>query len=81
MEATAPNLVLPAGGATPAPANRLGRLALSLDGLARRDAMVISACREVGIPVAITIAGGYGRNIEDTVQAHVNTVRVAKEFV
>jgi hypothetical protein len=42
--------------------------------------MVIEACRDIGIPVAITIAGGYGHDIEDTVQVHVNTVRVARSF-
>jgi acetoin utilization deacetylase AcuC-like enzyme len=61
--------------------DRLGRLGMSLDGLARRDAMVLIACRDVGIPVAITIAGGYGREIGHTVQAHLNTVRVARDFV
>jgi len=60
--------------------DRLGRLALSFDGLARRDAMVLEACREVGIPVAVTIAGGYGRDIASTVQAHLNTVRIARDF-
>ena len=75
-----PDLVVYLAGADPHVRDRLGRLALSLDGLARRDAMVLSACREVGIPVAITIAGGYGREIGDTVQAHVNTVRVALDF-
>jgi hypothetical protein len=42
--------------------------------------MVLDACREVGIPVAITIAGGYGRNIEDSVRVHLNTVRIASEL-
>jgi hypothetical protein len=43
--------------------------------------MVLEACREVGIPVAVTIAGGYGRNIDDTVAAHLGTVRAAASFV
>jgi hypothetical protein len=42
--------------------------------------MVLDACREVGIPVVITIAGGYGRNIQDSVEVHVNTVRVASSY-
>jgi acetoin utilization deacetylase AcuC-like enzyme len=81
LSAAAPDLVVYLAGADPYVGDRLGRLDLSLEGLARRDAMVLSACREVGIPVAITIAGGYGRNIEDTVAAHLNTVRVASAFV
>ena len=75
-----PDLVVYLAGADPYLGDRLGRLGLTLEGLARRDTMVLGACREVGIPVAITIAGGYGREMGDTVQAHVNTVRVALEF-
>ena len=77
LAAAAPDLVVYLAGADPHVGDRLGRLALSLDGLARRDAMVLGACRDVGIPVAITIAGGYGRDVEQTVSAHLNTVRVA----
>jgi acetoin utilization deacetylase AcuC-like enzyme len=75
-----PDLVVYLAGADPFIGDRLGRLGLTLNGLARRDAMVIGACREVGIPIAITIAGGYGREIGDTVRAHLNTVRVALDF-
>lgn len=77
LNAARPDLVMYLAGADPLAGDRLGRLALSFAGLARRDAMVLDACREVGLPVAITIAGGYGRNIQDTVQVHVNTARVA----
>jgi len=80
LAAAAPDLVLYLAGADPHEGDRLGRLRLTFDGLARRDAMVLEACRDVGIPVAVTIAGGYGARVEDTVQAHVNTVRVAGEF-
>jgi acetoin utilization deacetylase AcuC-like enzyme len=80
IAAAQPDLVVYLAGADPYAGDRLGRLGLSLDGLARRDAMVIRACREIGIPTAITIAGGYGRDIADTVQAHVNTVQVALGF-
>jgi acetoin utilization deacetylase AcuC-like enzyme len=75
----APDLVVYLAGSDPHEGDRLGRLRLTFDGLARRDAMVLDACREVGIPVAITIAGGYGRDIRDSVQAHLNTARVAAE--
>ena len=75
---SAPDLVVYIAGADPHEGDRLGRLALTFDGLARRDAMVLDLCREVGIPVAITIGGGYGRRIEDTVAAHLRTVRVAR---
>jgi hypothetical protein len=49
---------------------------LTFAGLERRDAIVLQACREVGLPVAVMIAGGYGRRIEDTVAAHVATARI-----
>jgi acetoin utilization deacetylase AcuC-like enzyme len=81
LDAAKADLVVYLAGVDPYAGDRLGRLALTLDGLARRDATVIGACREVGIPIAITIAGGYGRDIDDTVRAHLNTVRVALGFL
>jgi acetoin utilization deacetylase AcuC-like enzyme len=75
-----PDLVVYIAGADPHERDRLGRLRLTFRGLARRDGMVLEGCREVGIPVALTIGGGYGRRIEDTVEVHVNTVRVARDF-
>ena len=75
-----PDLVVYLAGADPHEGDRLGRMALSFDGLVRRDAMVMEACREVGIPVAITVAGGYGRDLDDTVRVHLNTIRVASGF-
>ena len=79
LSAAAPDLVIYLAGSDAHERDRLGRLCLTFDGLARRDVMVLDACREVGIPVAITIAGGYGRNIEDSVRVHLNTVRIASE--
>jgi len=77
LAASAPDLVVYLAGSDPHEGDRLGRLRLTFDGLARRDAMVLDACREVGIPVTVTIAGGYGKNINDSVKAHTNTVRIA----
>jgi acetoin utilization deacetylase AcuC-like enzyme len=78
LHSARPDLVCYLEGADPLEADALGRLRLTLDGLARRDAMVLDACREVGLPVVITIAGGYGRDIATTVEAHLNTARVAR---
>lgn len=80
LAAATPDLVIYLAGADPHEDDQLGRLSLTLDGLARRDTMVLQACRDVGIPVAITIAGGYGRDPATTVEAHVRTARVAREF-
>ncbi|MFN8582216.1 MAG: histone deacetylase [Gemmatimonadaceae bacterium] len=75
-----PDLVLYLAGADPHEGDRLGRLRLTFDGLARRDAMVLDACRDVGIPVAIVIAGGYGRDIQTTVEVHRRTAAIAAEY-
>ena len=75
-----PDLVIYLAGADPHEGDRLGRLSLTFAGLMRRDSMVLQACRDVGIPVAITVAGGYGRNLEATVQAHLSTVEVARAY-
>lgn len=77
----APDVVFYIAGADPHERDALGRLSLTFDGLVERDRYVLSQCREVGIPVAIVIGGGYGRNIDDTVTVHVNTARVARSFL
>jgi len=73
-----PGLVFYVAGADPHAGDRMGRLRLSHAGLGRRDEMVLAACRDAGVPVAITLGGGYGKNIEDTVEAHCHTVRAAR---
>ena len=77
LAASSPDLVVYIAGADPHEGDQLGRLALTFEGLARRDAFVLDSCREVGIPVVITIGGGYGRRIEDTVTVHTQTARIA----
>ncbi len=81
LERAKADVVFYLAGADPHEGDALGRLALTFDGLQRRDTMVLNACREIGLPVCVTIAGGYGRNIDDTVRVHVNTVRIAATFV
>jgi len=73
------DLVVYLAGADPHENDRLGRLRLTFDGLARRDAFVLEQVREVGLPVAVTIAGGYGRSIDDTVRVHATTARIARD--
>jgi acetoin utilization deacetylase AcuC-like enzyme len=77
---SAPDLALYIAGADPHEGDRLGRLKLTFDGLARRDAYVLERCREVGIPVTVTIGGGYGARIEDSVAVHVATARIAAQM-
>jgi acetoin utilization deacetylase AcuC-like enzyme len=75
-----PDLVLYLAGADPHEHDRLGRLRMTFDGMARRDALVLEQCREVGFPVVIVVGGGYGQPIEDTVRVHVNTARIASRW-
>jgi acetoin utilization deacetylase AcuC-like enzyme len=55
--------------------DRFGRLALTLDGLRRRDTMLFTACADRGTPVVVTMAGGYASDVRETVQAYVGTGR------
>ena len=66
-------------GADPYVGDRLGGLGLSHAGLAERDRAVFAACRRAGLPVAVTMAGGYAPDPDDIVAIHLNTVRIARE--
>ena len=66
------------GGADPYREDQLGGLALTLEGLAARDALVFDHAHRRGIPVAATLAGGYARDTADTVRIHVNTILAAR---
>lgn len=81
LAAARPDIVFYLAGADPHEGDTLGRLKLTFDGLMRRDALVLESARAVGVPVAITIAGGYGRDIHDTVRVHLNTARIARDFL
>ncbi|MEF7617391.1 histone deacetylase [Aquincola sp. MAHUQ-54] len=72
-----PGLVFYLAGADPHEGDRLGRLKVSAAGLAERDRRVLGACRARGVPVAISMAGGYGRVIDDSVAVHLQTLREA----
>jgi hypothetical protein len=50
-------------------------------GLAERDRIVLEACRERTIPVAVTMAGGYAREVEDTVDVHFQSIRRAADLL
>lgn len=65
------------GGADPYVEDRLGRLALTKAGLERRDRAVLRWCAERGVPVVVVMAGGYAPKVEDIVDIHAATVRVA----
>jgi acetoin utilization deacetylase AcuC-like enzyme len=64
-------------GADPFEDDRLGRLSVTKEGLAERDRLVLESCRERGLPVAVTMGGGYAREVEDAVDIHFRTVSQA----
>ena len=75
--AHAPECVFYLAGADPYEDDQLGGLRLTKDGLRRRDRLVIDAVRRAGVPLVITLAGGYARRVEDTVAIHAATVEEA----
>lgn len=80
LELAQADLTIYLAGADPYAGDQLGRLSLSKAGLAKRDRLVFEHCRGASLPVATVMAGGYGRPIEDTVDIHLQTVRIAAEF-
>jgi acetoin utilization deacetylase AcuC-like enzyme len=77
LDRFAPNFIVYLAGADPHEGDRLGRLRLTFDGLRQRDARVFDLAATLGAPVAVTMGGGYGHDIETTVQVHFNTVGAA----
>jgi acetoin utilization deacetylase AcuC-like enzyme len=79
IERAEAELVIYLAGADPYAGDRLGRLAVTKRGLYQRDKFVFEQCQQAGLPVAIAMAGGYGKNIKDTVDIHFQTVKTAVE--
>ena len=80
LERARPQLVFYLAGADPYEDDRLGRLKLSKEGLARRDTLVLSRLAARGIPVAVTMAGGYARDLDDVAEIHANTLICARRM-
>jgi acetoin utilization deacetylase AcuC-like enzyme len=80
LHAAKADLVIYLAGADPFVRDTLGRLSLTKAGLAERDLRVFRLCQQVGLPVAVVMAGGYAKAIQDTVDIHLRTVRIAAEF-
>ena len=74
LEVARADLAIYLAGADPYAGDRLGRLALSKAGLLERDVRVMQGCQQVGLPLAVVMAGGYARNIEDIVDIHYLTI-------
>jgi acetoin utilization deacetylase AcuC-like enzyme len=74
-----PDLICYIAGADPYREDQLGGLALTIEGLKKRDELAFRVAETQGVPVMVTYAGGYARNVADTVTIHCNTVVAAKE--
>ena len=75
LDRALPELVFYLAGADPYAADRFGRLGLSMDGLVRRDRLVFHATQHRGIPLVMTLSGGYARDVHEVATIHANTVR------
>ena len=80
LKSAAAQLVIYLAGADPFKDDRFGRLSLTKEGLAKRDRLVFQHCHDAGLPVAVTMAGGYARRVPDTVDIHFQTILTALEF-
>jgi acetoin utilization deacetylase AcuC-like enzyme len=78
--ASDPQIVFYLAGADPFAGDKLGRLALSIDGLRERDFTVLQACYEREVPIVTVMSGGYGKDIDDTIEIHCNTIRAVKQI-
>ncbi|MBC8044854.1 MAG: histone deacetylase [Rhizobacter sp.] len=75
-----PDLIFYQAGVDPLKEDKLGRLSLSLAGLAARDRMLLSMCNSENVPVSLALGGGYADPISLTVAAHVQTYKIVKEI-
>jgi acetoin utilization deacetylase AcuC-like enzyme len=75
-----PDVVFYLAGADPYEKDQLGGLKISMDGLKKRDSIVIKEALRLKIPVIILFAGGYAYDVMDTVEIHLNTIRIAQKF-
>lgn len=74
------DLAIYIAGADPYVGDTLGRMALTMDGLARRDRLVFDLCSAAGLPVAVTMGGGYAKDVDDIATIHAQTVALAKAY-
>jgi len=75
-----PNCLIYLAGADPHEGDRLGRLKISKEGMRLRDETVFQYALDRKLPVAMSMAGGYGKEIESTVDIHFQTIKTALQF-
>ena len=74
-----PDFVFYLAGADPYEGDRLGRLKMTIDGLRERDEIVLGTCSKAGLPVAVTMSGGYATDVDAIVTIHANTIQIAAQ--
>lgn len=75
-----PDIIFFQSGVDVLQTDKLGRLALTIQGCRERDRIVFNQCKTAGIPVVVTMGGGYSERIADIIEAHANTFRLAASF-
>jgi len=75
-----PDFVFYLAGADPYEGDRLGRLKMTIEGLRERDEIVLGACSKAGLPVAVSMSGGYATDIDAIVTIHTNTIQTASRL-
>lgn len=75
-----PDLIIYLAGADPHEGDRLGKLSVSKDGMRRRDEYVFQYGLDRQIPIAFSMAGGYGKEIQSTVDIHFQTIQTALQY-
>ncbi len=79
LQEFSPQILFYIAGADPYREDQLGGLALTIEGLARRDALVFDYAKRNGVPAAMTLAGGYARQVDDTVRIHIGTILAMRD--
>jgi len=80
LEVVQPDFIFYLSGVDIIASDKLGRLSVSLQGCKERDRIVLKACKQQEIPVAISMGGGYSEKLAHIVEAHANTFRVAQHL-
>jgi len=80
LESLRPDMVLYLSGVDVLASDKLGRLGLSLNACAQRDQFVFSCCQKAGVPVAVSMGGGYSPQLRYIIEAHANTYRMAQKI-
>lgn len=79
LERFTPDLILYQAGVDVLAGDRFGKLALTMAGVGERDRLVCEFARSAGLPLVVTLGGGYARDINQIVEAHCQTIRMARE--